>query len=312
MRYSFIFLLLLLIAFSSCHTSKTNNGKGKITVVTTLFPLYDFVKAIGKDKIEAHLLLPPGVEAHSFEPKPEDIIKINKSKVFVYLGKNMERWVEKIIKSIDSDKIIIVEASKGVKEYPEEHEHEHEHGHGMMNLSINDPHVWLDFDNAKVIVDNILTSLVLADERNSDFYTKNAQVLNDALTELDKEFEKVLSKCKKRYLFHAGHFAFNYLAKRYNLKYYSAYKGSSAEEEPTVKRISEMIKGIKKHNVRYVFFEELISPRIGEVLSKEAGVTLLKINPAHNLSKEDMERGISFIDVMKYNLNQLRIGLECQ
>lgn len=309
MKYRFLVLLFFMLSFFSCKDSKINHGNTKIYVITTLFPLYDFAKTIGQDKIQVQLLLPPGVEAHSFEPKPEDIIKISNSKVFVYMGKDMERWAEKIIKSIDSNKVIVVEASKGTKVYHDGHNYKHRLNH---KYSVADPHVWLDFDNVKIIVDNILTGLVLADGTNRDFYTKNAEVLKETLTELDQEFKKGLSHCKKRHFFHAGHFAFGYLAKRYNLIYYSAYAGMWADEEPTANRIDEMIREIKKHNVKYVFFEELISPRIGEVLSKEAGVTLLKLNPAHNLIKEDLERGVTFVDIMKYNLNQLRIGLECQ
>lgn len=300
MNYRLVIFFILLLSIFSCNGLKKEDLKKEVLVITTLFPLYDFAKSIGREKVKVELLLPPGVDAHSFEPKPENIIKINKANVFVYTGKDMEPWVEKVINSLDNRKLIIVDASKGIGELKHDGDNK------------KDPHIWLDFENAKIIVDNILEGFVSADKLNEKFYEENALDLKEKLTNIDEDYKNGLSNCKTRYFFHAGHFAFGYLAKRFNLKYISAYPGLSLDEEPTPKRIGDMIRNIKKHNIRYVFYEELTTPRIAEVLSNEAGVTLLKINPGHNISKDDLEKGVTFVDIMEYNLKQLRIGLECQ
>lgn len=303
--------MLIFIVFNllSCNGIKKEDDGKKIYILTTLFPLYDFAKNIGKDKVKVELLLPPGAEAHSYEPKPEDILKIHKADIFIYTGKYMEPWAEKIIKSVDNKKLIVIDASYGINEVIEHESHEdkvHRHDGKI------DPHIWLDFDNAKIMVDNILAGIVSADELNKKFYEENASFLKEILRKIDQDYRNGLSSCKTRYFFHAGHFAFGYLAKKYNLEYISAYPGVSPEEEPTPRRVGEMVQKIKKYKVKYIFYEELTVPRIANVLSKETGATLLRINPAHNLSKEDLEKGTTYIDIMENNLRQLRIGLECR
>lgn len=302
-------LIVLVLILLSCNISNKENDEKKIFIVTTLFPTYDFAKNIGKDRVKVELLLPPGVEAHSYEPKPEDILKIQKAKVFIYTGKYMEPWAEKIIKSIDNKNLIVVDASKGISELIEQEIHNNKRHEHVEKL---DPHIWLDFDNAKIMIDNILSGLISADESNKKFYEINASSLKEYLSKIDENYRQGLSNCKSRYFFHAGHFAFGYLAKRYNLEYISAYPGISPDEEPTPKIIGEMVQKIKKYNVKYIFYEELTIPRIANVLSKETGVTLLKINSAHNLSREDLEKETTYINIMESNLKQLRIGLECQ
>lgn len=303
--------MLIFIVFNllSCNGIKKEDDDKKIYIVTTLFPLYDFAKNIGKDKVKVELLLPPGVEAHSYEPKPEDILKIHKADIFIYTGKYMEPWAEKIIKSVDNKKLIVIDASMGINEVIEHESHE---DRGHRHDGKIDPHIWLDFDNAKIMVDNILAGIVSADELNKKFYEENASFLKETLRKIDQDYRNGLSSCKTRYFFHAGHFAFGYLAKRYNLEYISAYPGLSPEEEPTPRRVGEMVQKIKKYKVKYIFYEELTIPRIANVLSKETGVTLLRINSAHNLSKEDLGKGTTYINIMENNLRQLRIGLECR
>ncbi len=300
-----VFIILLLI--TSC-VKQQESSKKKMIVITTLFPLYDFAKWIGKDKVSVTLLLPPGVEAHSFEPKPEDVLNINKAKVFVYTGRYMEPWVDKILKSIDNKNLVIVDSSNGIefleKEEDDDHHHEHE--------SKIDPHIWLDFVNAKKMVDNILQGFIKADSENSEFYKVNAELLKKELDNLDEKYRKGLARCKTRYFYHSGHFAFNYLAKKYNLHYVSVYTGVSPDEEPQPKRVAHIIKEIKNKKLKYIYSEEFLSPSIAEVISKETGVTMLKINAGHNVSKEEFERGISFFDIMEKNLQQLKIGLQCQ
>jgi zinc transport system substrate-binding protein len=161
------------------------------------------------------------------------------------------------------------------------------------------------------MVDNILEGLVRQDPENKVMYTQNAAAYKVKLQSLDENFKHGLSACRTNAFIHGGHFAFNYLASRYNLHYISAY-GISPNAEPTPGKIIDLKKSIREHNIKYVFYEELITPRIANVLNKETGVRLLKLNGAHNISKDDLENGKTFIGLMEDNLNNLKVGLECR
>lgn len=313
-RIMYVFLLCAaLLLTASCQKKEEKQLETKkLTVVTTLFPLYDFAKNIGGQHAEVFLLLPPGVESHGFEPTPEDIIRINKANIFVYTGKYMEPWAEKILKGIDNKALVIVDSSKGVKLIKGADDHSHSHGHKHAHAHEMDPHIWLDFENAQKMVDNILKGFIAADPANESVYRKNAENYKSILIDLDSRFREGLALCKTRYFIHGGHYAFGYMAKRYGLNYISAYHGFSPDAEPTARRIRELIRNMRKHNIRHVFYEELISPRVAEVIAKETGAELLKLHGAHNITKKDWDKGVTFAEIMQQNLVNLKIGLQCQ
>lgn len=275
----------------------------KLKVVTTLFPIYDFAKNIGKDKIEVMLLLPPGVEAHSFELTPGDVIEINQADILIYTNKFMEPWISDIIKGVTNKNLLIVNTSEDIKLIPAVF-HDADEPAGSM-----DPHIWLDFDNAKMMVNSIAKAFIDKDTSNKAFYEKNAIDYNQLLADLDKDYKSTIISCKLKKIIYAGHYAFGYLAKRYGLDYIAA-QGISPDSEPTARDLAVLIDQINKDNIKYVFYEELASPRIAEMLSKETNTDLLLLNAAHNISKEQLEKGISFTEIMKNNLNNLKIGLE--
>jgi len=288
-------------------------------VLTTLFPLYDFTKNIAGDKVSVTLLLPPGVEAHSFEPKAGDMLRVNGADLFIFTGKSMEPWADGMLKGVDNKGLLVVDASTGITLMQgEEDHHDHGHGKGEQHGKENhhdhgkiDPHLWLDFANAQKMVSNILEALVVKDPANKDFYTKNSDAFIAKLADLDRRYREAFVTCKKNIFVHGGHFAFNYLAKRYNLQYIAAYHGSP-DSEPTPKRLITLKKKMQQNNIQYIYYEELITPRVAEVLAKETGATLLKLHGAHNISKEEFEKGVSFLSLMEGNLKNLKAGLECQ
>ncbi len=311
-RNLFIIFLVLIIPLicASCKKKENQiNGQKKLNIITTLFPVYDFTRNISGDKAHVSLLLPPGVEPHGFEPKPGDMLNINSADIFIYTGMNMEPWVEGILKGVGNEKLIVVDTSTGIT-FIEEKEHDKghhtAHGHGKI-----DPHVWLDFSNACKMVDNILDGLVRRDAANKDYYNKNASIYKAKLNKMDDRYRAALSSCKGNTFIHGGHFAFDYLAKRYNLNYIAAYHGSP-NSEPTPRRLIELKNKLKKHNIKYIYYEELILPRISRTISLETGATMLKLHGAHNLSREDMENNVTFLNLMEENLKNLKVGLECQ
>ena len=293
--------------FSSCNPTKKSAGEeqDKIKVVTTLFPLYDMAKNIGADKAEVSLLLPPGVEAHSFEPKPSDIVKINEADIFLYTGKFMEPWAEGIIKSVENKNLIVVDASRGTKMIPGVF-HDADEPAGSL-----DPHIWLDFDNAKTMVRNIAQAFKLNGSANKSFYEQKADEYGNKLSGLDSAYKATLAACKSKEIIYAGHYAFGYLANRYGLKYLAA-QGVSPDAEPTAKDLINLVKQIKKDKVQYVFYEELTSPKIAETIAGETNAKLLLLNAAHNLAKNEIEKGVSFFDILKRDLDNLKQGLECR
>jgi len=276
----------------------------KINVVTTLFPLYDFTKNIGKAKVEVSLLLPPGVEAHSFEPKPSDLVKINEADVFIYTGKFMEPWAEDIVKSVTNKNLIRVDSSQGIKMIPGVF-HDADEPAGSF-----DPHIWLDFDNAKIMVSNILHALAAKDPAYINNYKQNSDDYGKKLSDLDSLYKTTLADCKGKEIVYGGHYAFGYLAHRYALKYLAA-QGFSPDAEPTARDLSMLVEQIRKDNIKYVFFEELTSPKIAETIANETNTKLLLLNAAHNVTKDQFVQGTSFLDIMKSNLDNLKVGLGC-
>jgi zinc transport system substrate-binding protein len=303
--------LSLTIIFSiSCQMKKEPSaGQKKLYIITTLFPLYDFARNIAGVKAQVTLLLPPGVEPHSFEPKPGDMLRINNADVFIYTGKFMEPWVENILKGVNLKKLVVIDTSNGItlnEEKEDEKDLHDKHGHGKI-----DPHIWLNLSNASKIVDNILTGVIKKDVGNSDYYTKNAEVYKAKLNGMDAKYRETLTTCKKDTFIHGGHFAFGYLARRYGLQYIAAYHGSP-DAEPTPKRIIELKNKLKQYDIKYIYYEELILPKVSKVISRETGAAMLKLHGAHNVSKEDMDKGITFLNIMEENLQNLKVGLECQ
>jgi zinc transport system substrate-binding protein len=293
-----------IIAFVNFNQNK-EIASNKITIVTTLFPLYDMAKNIGADKADVSMLVPPGMEPHTFEPKPGDIMKINEADVFIYTGRFMEPWAEDIIKGVINKKLIVVDASKGTTMIPAVSPDKEEPAGAL------DPHIWLDFDNAKIMAKNIAEALEAKDPADKAFFRQKAADYNKQLTELDASFRTALSTCKNREIVYGGHYAFGYLAKRYGLKYLAA-QGVSPDAEPTARDLARLVEQIKKDHITYVFYEELTSPKIAETIAGETHAKLLLLNAAHNLSKDQFERGVSFFEILHADLENLKIGLECR
>lgn len=318
-----LFGLLLLIsslALVACQDKKQAAAPStahKLQVVTTLFPLYDFARSIGGDKVEVTLLLPPGVEAHAFEPRPEDAVKTAKAGLFIYTNKFMEPWAEKFVSGLGSSHPVVVDASAGITLQPAQaHRHgqhdAHHTGHGHRHAKpAYDPHIWLDLDNARIMVDTISQAMAAKDPANAAAYTANAVAFKQKLTQLDADYKSGMASCKTRTFLHGGHYAFGYLARRYGLEYESAIS-VNADAEPTPARMIELIKQVKKSRVQYVFSEEMVSPRLTEAIAREAGVKVLSLHNLHNVSKDDLQAGVDYLTLMRRNLEQLKTGLECR
>lgn len=277
----------------------------KPRIIATLFPQYDFTKQIVRGRADVQLLLPPGAESHTYEPSPADIIKISKADMFIYTGRHMEHWAEKIISSVKGKKITTVDVSKGIKLIRREDEdHAGEHHHVL------DPHIWTDPNNAEVMTENILSALCVAYPLDAEYFRKNTRDFKSELQKLDNEFRNAVASGTRKKIVFAGSNAFAYFLKRYGLESISAVDVCSAQSDPGVKRITEIISEVKKEKIPVVFYGEMVAPKMAKTISAETGTRLLSLNSCHNLSAEDLKKGSTYISIMRKNLANLKEGLK--
>ncbi len=308
MKKIFLLAVLTMLCIASYAQEKLPLKEEKIEIVTTLFPTYDFARQIGEDKINVVLLLPPGVESHAFEPRPGDIAKINKADIFIYTGKLMEPWIEGILKSITNKDLLIVDASQGIK-FLENNEGE---DGDKLHHDGKDPHIWLDLGNAQIMANTIAAAFAKKDPGNIGNYLNNAKNYNEKIANLDNRFKETFSNCKHNKIIYGGHFAFGYFVKRYSLGYESPYDGFSPNAEPSPKAIVNLIKKLKETGINTIYYEELIDPKVARIIAEETKANLELLHGAHNISKDELSNGVTFIDIMENNLKKLKIGLECQ
>jgi len=201
MKRILTFFLVLIVVLTCCACSQnTATSSDKLQIVATLFPQYDFAREIAGDKAEVMLLAPAGADGHTYEPTPAEIIKITESDVFIYTGKHMEAWAEKIIDSVYSEKLKIVDASENVELKMEDPDHE----------TTFDPHIWTDPNNAKIMVNNITKALCDVDINNADYYSTRAEEYKLRLDELDKAFKQTVKEAKTNRMIFGDSFAFLY------------------------------------------------------------------------------------------------------
>ncbi|MFO7569792.1 MAG: zinc ABC transporter substrate-binding protein [Smithellaceae bacterium] len=320
-----LLLCTLVLLTLSCQSKEPPRGNDRLQVIATIFPVYDFARQVGGDKVDVTMLLPPATDAHHYELKPEDILKVSRADIFLFTNFEMEHWAYKIIDAAgESASLLAVETGQGATLLPlsdhDTHSHqgetdtdvdEHEDKEQADSASRFDPHIWLDLDNAQRMVDNITESFILKDQKNSDIYKKNAREYKQKLARLDARYRTELSVCKTRTLLHAGHWAFAYLAQKYHLSYTAAYS-ASAEAEPSPQVIVSMIEMIKTRKLTHIYYEDLVAPRLAQTLAKETGAQLLKLNNGHDISKADIAAGETFISAMEKNLTRLKTGMQCQ
>jgi len=317
-----ILLLLLMIGLLFTVTCKQGDRptgeNARMEVIATIFPLYDFARNIAGDKINVTMLIPPASDAHHYELKPDDIMRIGKTDIFLFTSFEMEPWAIKVIDAVaDKTNMLAVETGQGASflPLPEHHEHHSENRSGLNeNISDHaaklDPHIWLDFDNAQKMIDNITKAFIRKDPKNSAFYELNAREYKLRLIDLDKKYREQLSNCRTRTILHAGHWAFAYPASRYRLQYMAAYN-ISADAEPSPQQILILIEKVKGQKLPYIYYEDLAAPRLAETIASETGAGLLKLSNGQDISKKDIQSGVSFLSLMERNLKSLKKGMQC-
>ncbi|MBY4962052.1 ZinT/AdcA family metal-binding protein [Streptococcus suis] len=303
-KVGLLFLSVSALLLAACGNSTASQEDGKLDIVTTFYPVYEFTKEVTGDEANVELLVKVGTEVHGYEPSAKDIARIQEADAFVYENENMETWVHDVEGSIDTEKVNVISATEGMLLLPggeEEHEgHDHsEEGHSHAY----DPHVWLSPERAITLVENIRDSLVAKYPEKKAVFEKNATTYIEKLDALDAKYSETLSAAKQKY-FVTQHTAFAYLALDYGLKQVSI-TGVAADEDPTPSRLAELTEYINKYGIKYIYFEENASKSVAETLAKETGVQLDVLNPLESLTDEDMKNGKDYISVMEDNLTAL-------
>ncbi|MBD0380752.1 metal ABC transporter substrate-binding protein [Paenibacillus sedimenti] len=294
-------LALFLLVLSGCggaSSSKAELVQGKINVVTSFYPLYDFTRNIGGEYVNAINLVPAGVEPHDWSPKSKDMKNMTSAQVFVYQGAGFEGWVQDFLGSVSADAALkVVEASKGAE---------------LIKTSDNkdefDPHVWLSPLNAVKMANNIKDALIQADPAHKVAYEQNFKSYAAKLADLDSRYKTELSKTSKKEIA-VSHQAFAYLCRDYGLTQ-MAIMGLSPDSEPTAQDLKNMNEFIKEHQVKYIFFEELVSDKLAKTLAKDAKVDTMVLNPLEGLTEEQIGAGEDYISIMDENLNNLVKALQ--
>ena len=285
----------------------------QLKIMTSIFPLKEFAQAVSGDWGSVDLLIPPGAEIHTWQPKPSDLVKLSSADVFIYIGAELEPWVDDILRSIKNPDLRVVEASKGVPLLRNEgtsvhHDPHpsHEHRNGAP-----DPHIWLDFENDKKIIDKIIEVLSEMDPNRKEIFQINAEIYKQKLHALDERYRKGLDRCDQKTIVLGGHAAFGYLARRYKLSQVSLY-GLSPDSKPTPRQLIDVIQFVKDNKIEAIFFEVDISSELAQVIADETGAKTLVLNPGASLSRKQENFGITFLNIMENNLESLKNGLRCR
>ncbi|MDR1509918.1 MAG: metal ABC transporter substrate-binding protein [Synergistaceae bacterium] len=317
MKKLFLLMLSVLLAaaaFSFC--GEAANADKKPSVVTTIFPQYDFTRAIARDKAELTMLLRPGTESHSYDPTPQDILKIQNCDIFIYGGGESDEWVDGVLESMDTSKMSIIsmldcvdaveeEIVEGMQEEEEEEtgeEHEHEDEY--------DEHVWTSPANAGKIVRKIADTLIEVDPSNAGVYKNNAEAYLGELNRLDAAFRDVVKGAARKILVFGDRFPFRYFADAYGLKYFAAFPGCSIETEASASTVAFLIDKVKAEKIPVVFHIELSNEKIADTICEATGAKKLLLHASHNITKDDFESGLTYLNIMTRNVEALKEALK--
>ncbi len=326
----FICLIIVIGVFAGCNNT-VSSEKNKLSIVTTIFPEYDWVNQIlgeNKDKADVTMLLDNGVDLHSYQPTAEDLIKINSCDLFVYVGGESDEWVDDVLKNsvnnnvtvinlLDAlgDKVKTEEIVEGMQE-DDEHEHEdesdeHEEEHEHENEA--DEHVWLSLKNAEFFCNLIAEKLSVIDPESSEIYKKNASDYSKKLSDLDNQYKQLLDNVKTKTLLFGDRFPFRYLADDYNIKYYAAFVGCSAETEASFETISFLSKKVDELNLPCVIALEKSNHKIAQTIinnTKDKNQSVLVLDSMQSQSMKDVSDGVSYLSVMQSNLDVLKTAFK--
>ncbi len=274
-------------------------SSGKLTVVASFYPMYDFAKNVGGDRVSVSVLIPPGVEPHEYELSPSDARKLSDADVFIYNGAGMEPWVPNLLEGVGNSRLIAVDASRDINFTASQDP----------DQPGNDPHVWLDPVLAKKQVEAIRDAFIAADPAGRSYYEANAAAYSAKLDALDAEFRAMMLSCRKRDIL-ITHATLAYFCREYGC-HQIAIEGVNPEAEPQPADLANIITQARQHNVTTVFVEKLMNPQSAETIASEINGTVSVFNSVHGLTVDEQAQGEDYISLMHDNVQIIKTALNC-
>ena len=297
------------ISLCGCAGQDNSEGSGKLKVITTIFPAYDFARQVFGDTADVKMLLKPGQESHSYDPSAKNIVEISGCDLFVYNGGESDQWVESVLKSApdtqtfrmtDAVSLLDEEVTEGMQN-AEEHDHDDHDEHGEEY----DEHVWTSPDNASAIVRALGKRAAELFPENADTVTENAGSYAEKIDGIDAEFAELLNG-EERYFIFGDRFPLLYFFRHYGLNYYAAFPGCGSETEPSAQTMTFLLDKLEQPGtVPAVFCIELSSRRLGEVLAEDSGLPVAEFHTCHNISADDLAAGETWVSLMERNYKVL-------
>ena len=348
----------------------SSEENGKLKVAVTLFPYYDFVRQIAGNQVDLQMVIPAGMDSHSFEPTPADIRTIQHADILISNGGTMEHWLDETLAALDTTNMTIVtmmdyvdaveeEIVEGMEDADHDHEHTHvyvaadhdhsgetpeehaahaheddDHDHSGETPEAHaahsyeedtrsyvdhdgheeeieyDEHIWTSPVNAMKLVDVIGDTLAEADPAHADTYHQGAENYKKELEEIDSGFREVSANRKRNMIVMGDKFPFRYLADEYQLDYRAAFSGCSSDTEPSAKTIAYLIDKVKEEQIPAVYYLELSSHRVAEIIGEETGAEPLLLHSCHNVTRAQFDAGITYVGLMRQNIENLRKGID--
>lgn len=285
------------------------NDSGKLKIVTTIFPPYDFARQIGGDMVEIRMLVTPGGESHAYEPSPQDITAVKNCDIFICTGGESDVWAGKILDAVETENVAVIRMMECVEVV------EDEHVEGMAESVFEaeedeyDEHVWTSLRNAQLISQAVGEKMMELDGDNAEFYRENLEEYVGRLGELDSEFNEAVERAENKALIFGDRFPFRYLFRDYGLEYYAAFPGCSTSTDVSASNVAFLINKVKELDVPVVYYVEFSGGRVADTIAEETGAETLLFHSCHTVSGEEFEKGVTYEALMRNDLEVLKRGL---
>ncbi len=305
--YSIAVMFLIILSGCGVQQYKTSDN-GKLTIATTIFPYYDFARAVGGDLINLELIIPAGRDSHSFEPTPADMIAIENADLFLYNGGEMERWLDELLETartngkenlrmmdyVQTDKEQVLEGMliRGAEEEDE-----------------FDEHIWTSPKNAMLLLQKISEKLQQMAPEHASQFAVNTQNYMEQLKQLDQTLETIVANAPKAMMIFGDKFPFYYFARDYGIQCYAAFPGCSTETEPSAGTMAYLIDKTVQEQVGAIYYLELSTHKVADAIGEATGVKSLLFHSCHNVTREEFESGVTYVQLMNQNAQYLKEGL---
>lgn len=305
-------ILLAVLMLMLCGCSYTAPKKSdRLSVVCSIFAPYDFARRIAGDRAEVKMLLPTGVESHSYEPTPRDIIELENADIFFYVSEHTETWVTQITDAVENESVKKIDIADELGIVINDHDHDHHHGeeHDEHDESETDEHIWTNLETATKMIDCIAKEMGEADTDNADYYSENAKAYSAEILKLRDDFSRLVKSSKRKEIVSGSRFAMKNFTREFGIEFTAAFDSCVDNTEPSASVMAQIIDKINADNLPVVFYEELTEPKIARAVSIETGAKMLLLHSCHNVSSDEMKRGETYLSLMRQNYRNLKEAL---